>query len=150
MTEKLLQILKKELVSLEKSAKLLRDSYEKCLKLGIKNSYSDYELEQFEVVTARFSRLSDFLIQKIFRLIDTIELVDEGTMIDRLNRAEKRELISSAKQFIELRYVRNTIVHEYEPDEYTRISKNVLKFTPYLLESVKKTQEFCKKLRECI
>jgi len=145
MTEKLLQILKKELISLDKSAKLLRESYEKCLKIGVKNAYNDFELEQFEVVTARFSRLSDFLIQKIFRLLDTVELVDEGTILDRLNRAEKRDLVSSAKQFAELRHVRNTIAHEYEPDEYTRIFKDVLDFTPYLLDAVAKTKKYCEK-----
>lgn len=145
MTEKLIQILKKELVSLEKSAKLLRESHEKCLTIGLKNSYSAHELELFEVVTARFSRLSDFLVQKIFRLIDTIELVDEGTILDRLHRAEKRNLVSSSKQFAELRHVRNTIAHEYEPDEYTRIFKDVLRFTPELLASVTATQEYCTK-----
>jgi hypothetical protein len=145
MTEKLLQILKKELISLEKSAQLLRESQEKCQKIGLKKLYNNVELEQFEVVTARFSRLSDFLIQKIFRLIDALELVDEGTILDRLNRAEKRDLVSSAKQFTELRHVRNTIAHEYEPDEYTRIFKDVLELTPYLLDSVAKAQNYCKK-----
>src|SRR5581483_6288772 len=100
--------------------------------IGIKKEYTEQELEAFEALTARFSRLSDLMIQKIFRLIDTLELVNEGTIPDRLNRAEKRELISSAKLFTELRMLRNTIAHEYEPDEFTRIFKNVLQLTPSL------------------
>lgn len=145
MTEELLEILKKELVSVKKSAKLLQDSYDRCHRVGIKSHYTYQELESLEALTARFSRLSDFLIQKIFRLIDTLELVDEGTLIDRINRAEKRDLITTAKQFTELRLLRNTIVHEYEPDEYTRIFKDVLQLTPILLDSAERVQHYCQK-----
>ena len=133
MTEELIQMLEKELTSLKKSEKLLHVSYDKCVALKIKPHYTENELEAFEVLTARFARLSDFLIQKIFRLIDTIELANEGTILDRINRAEKKELIQSAKQFTEVRLLRNCIVHEYEPDEYTRIFKDVLNLTPILL-----------------
>ena len=141
----LLEILKKELASLSKSTILFQKSYEKCFEIGIKSNYSELELEAFEAITARFFRLSDLLIQKIFRLIDTLELVNEGTLVDRINRAEKREIVSSAKKFTELRLLRNTIVHEYEPDEYTEIFRDVLKYTPILLESVERSQQYCQK-----
>lgn len=147
--DEFLAILKKELASLKKSTLLIQNSYEKCLKIGIKanSNYSYTELDAFEALTARFSRLSDLLIQKIFRLIDTLELVNEGTMVDRINRAEKREIVSSAKKFIELRLLRNTIVHEYEPDEYTRIFQDVLNFTPTLLNAVEKAEKYCQKFK---
>jgi hypothetical protein len=145
VTEELLELLKKELLSLEKSASQLRASYEKCQKIGVRSEYSFQELEALEALTARFSRLSDLLIQKIFRLIDSIELVDEGSVLDRINRAEKRDLVATAKQFVELRRLRNTIVHEYEPDEYTRIFKDVLDFSPLLLDSVQRVQRYCQK-----
>ena len=38
------------------------------------------ELEHFESLTGRFARLSDLLIQKIFRLIDQLDLEDLGTV----------------------------------------------------------------------
>jgi hypothetical protein len=145
MTEELIQILKKELVSLTKSTKLLQSSYERCGSFGNKLVYSPIELEAFEALTARYSRLSDLLIQKVFRIIDTLELVNEGTLVDRINRAEKRNIITSAKEFTSLRLLRNTIVHEYEPEEYNRIFKDVLKVTPILLESVEKTNIYCLK-----
>ncbi|MFI5344373.1 MAG: hypothetical protein ACHQUC_09155 [Chlamydiales bacterium] len=50
------------------------------------------------------------------------------------------------KEFTNLRLLRNTIVHEYEPDEYTRIFKDVLKMAPILLDSVDKTKQYCQKL----
>lgn len=145
MTKELLEILKKELLSLSKSMDLFFGSYERCCKIGDKPNYSSGELETFEALTARYSRLSDLLIQKIFRLIDSLELVDQGTMVDRINRAEKRGIVKSAKEFTELRYLRNTIVHEYEPDEYAQIFKDVMKFTPILLDSVEATKLYCQK-----
>ena len=117
MTKDFLEILKKELLSLAKSTQLLTGSYEKCRNIGEKSDYSASELEAFEALTARFSRLSDLLLQKIFRLIDALELVDEGTILDRINRAEKRGIVISAQQYKKLRLLRNTIVHEYESDE---------------------------------
>jgi len=148
MTKEFLELLKKELASLNKSICLVQGSYEKCHKIGSKVDFSSTELEAFEALTARYARLSDLLIQKIFRLIDALELVDEGTMVDRINRAEKRGIVRSAKEFIELRLLRNTIVREYEPDEYTRIFKEVLKVTPILLESVNKAMQYCRKFQE--
>lgn len=143
MTKELLELLRKELEGMEKSARLLQISYEKCMQISVKQNYGDLELEAFEALTARFSRLNDLLIQKIFRLIDTLELINEGTILDRLNRAEKRGLIHTAKQFTELRLLRNLIAHEYEPDEYTRIFKDVLRLAPPLLDTVKIVQHYC-------
>lgn len=145
MTEELLALLRKELEALDKSIHLIESSYKRCLKIGNRTIYSDIELEAFEALTARYARLSDLLIQKIFRLIDTLELVNEGTMLDRINRAEKRGIIQSAKEFTRLRLLRNTIVHEYEPDEYVRIFKDVLQVTPILLKSVEQSKLYCKK-----
>ncbi len=147
MTKELLEILKKEILSLDKSVLLVQHSYEKCCKIGIKIMYSLSELDAFQVLTARFSRLSDLLIQKVFRLIDTLELCNEGTLVDRINRAEKREIVASARELTELRLLRNLIVDEYEPDEYTKIFKNVLKFTPVLLGTVEKTSHYCQKFK---
>lgn len=145
MTEEFIEILKKELVSLGKLTKLTEASYEKCRLIGNKPVYSASELEAYEALTARYCRLSDLLIQKVFRVIDTLELVNEGTLVDRINRAEKRNMIASAKEFTSLRLLRNTIVHEYEPDEYTKIFKDVLRVTPILIDAVEKTRQYCQK-----
>ena len=49
-----------------------------------------------ENLTSRFSRTIDLIVNKVFRSIDYVELEDSGTLIDVVNRAEKRELIHSA------------------------------------------------------
>jgi hypothetical protein len=71
------------------------------------------EKETLEALTSRFARLADILFQRVFRTLDQIELIDEGTNIDRLNRMEKRGLISSAESWRQIRQLRNSIAHEY-------------------------------------
>ena len=56
------------------------------------------ERESCEALTSRFARLNDFLLQRVFRTLDQIELADDGTALDRLQRPEKRGLISSAER----------------------------------------------------
>ncbi len=145
MNNTLLDLLKEELRLLNEAASILDYSYKKCKKVGIKEEYYLEELDQFEAFTSRFARLSDLIIQKVFRLIDKIELEDEGSVRDRINRAEKKELIEKSDTFVQIRIVRNDIAHEYRIDTVKEIFKKVLELTPYLLRSVKRTEEYCNK-----
>ena len=71
-----------------------------------------------------------------------------GSVIDRINRAEKRELISSAAIFKEIRRLRNDITHEYTPTELEEMFKNVLRLTPSLMVSVEKVKAYQRKMLE--
>ena len=99
MKKPLLDLLKRELKLLGDAEKILKYSFENCKKIGIKGKYILPELDQFEAFTGRFARLSDIVIQKIFRLIDRIDLEEEGTVRDRINRSEKKGLIKNADIF---------------------------------------------------
>ena len=68
-------------------------------------------------------------------LIDTLELTNEGSIIDRINRAEKRGLIKSAESSLAMRDLRNDISHDYLPDELMKIYAEVIKFSPELIDS---------------
>jgi len=136
------ELLIRELNLLEDSNDVLKYSYDKCSQIGIKDTYTVEELDRFEALTSRFARTSDILIQKIFRLIDIIELERPGSVIDRINRAEKRGLISSGETFKEIRRLRNDIAHEYIPSVIKEIYQKVLKLTPHLLDTVEKIQEY--------
>lgn len=146
-TKNTLLLLKEELELMEKAADILDYSYQRCEKIGVKGGYDYDELERFEALTSRFARLSDILIQKVFRLIDKIDLESEGTVRDRINRAEKKELIETADDFVKIRIVRNQIAHEYIPEEIYEIFKKVLKYTPNLLDSVNRVKNYTKKQR---
>jgi uncharacterized protein YutE (UPF0331/DUF86 family) len=145
LSDKLLDLLKEELTSVEEAASILEYSYSNCQKIGIKDDYDLPELDNFEAFTSRFARLSDILIQKLFRLVDKIELEEKGSVRDIINNAEKHGLIDNADTFVHIRIVRNDITHEYDLDSVKEIFKKVMDLTPHLLESVKMTKLFCKK-----
>ena len=130
------EALKAELNNLEKARDVLSYSYEKCSKTGIRTDLSNDELEAFEALSARFARLSDIVIQKVIRYLDALDLEDTGTVRDRINRAEKKELINSAEDFVQIRMLRNEIAHEHKPDTIYDIFERVLASTPILLEAV--------------
>ncbi|HCY37965.1 MAG: hypothetical protein DKM50_04890 [Candidatus Margulisiibacteriota bacterium] len=142
----LLALLNEELSILDNSVNVLNYSYNKCLTIGIKEKYQPAELESFESLTGRFSRLSDIIIQKIFRLLDSLELESSGTIIDRLNRAEKRGLIASAETYKQIRFLRNSIAHEYVQEVIEDIFAEVLKYVPDLLYTVERIKTYAKKL----
>ena len=106
---------------------------------------SDEEMESLEALTSRFSRLSDIIIQKVFRTIDILDLEDEGTVRDRINRAEKKGIIKSADDFIDIRILRNEIAHEYKAETIYAIFSKVSKLSPVLLESVNTIMTYSKK-----
>lgn len=145
MNEKLLLLLREELARIIEAAKILSYSYEICSEIGIQDKYSYQQLDHYEALTSRFARLSDLLIQKIFRIIDQIDLDDEGTVRDRINRAEKKQLIASAEKFFTIRGLRNSIAHEYQPEVLTEIFKHVLELTPELLNSIQRVEQHCQK-----
>ena len=133
---KILDSLKQELTELEKARDVLAYSYDKCSTSGVRADLFHEELESFEALTSRFARLSDILIQKIFRYFDSLDLDDHGTVRDRINRAEKKEIIESADEFIQIRMLRNEIAHEYKSDTIYNIFEKVLELTPALLAAV--------------
>ena len=145
MTEQMQLLLLKELKVLDDARDILVYSFNKCSAIGIKENYEPDELESFEAYTGRFARLSDILIQKIFQLVDELDLDSQGTIRDRINRAEKKELIASSDIFVEIRIVRNDIAHEYLPEAIRDIFGKVLSLTPHLLDGVERTKKYCSK-----
>ena len=74
-----------------------------------------------------------------------LDLDTHGTIRDRINRAEKKELIENGDIFVEIRMVRNDIAHEYLPEAIRDIFGKVLLLTPHLLDGVERTITYCGK-----
>jgi len=125
------------------ASSILHYSYKKCCKAGIKKEYSQKELDAFENLASRFSRLSDIILQKILRSIHSIDLDDVNTLRDSINLAEKKRLIKDAVEMIEMRELRNSVVHEYIPEVIKNIFIKSLKLTPSLLKNVELINQYC-------
>jgi uncharacterized protein YutE (UPF0331/DUF86 family) len=74
---------------------------------------TEKQLESTEAFTGRFARSVDLLVNKVLRSLDRVELNSEGTLLDMINRAEKRGLVDHAEELREMKDVRNMIAHDY-------------------------------------
>ncbi len=110
---------------------------------------SQIELALFDQLIYRFSKLQDSMGSRLFKqILEALEEdVDGLPFIDILNKMEKLNLIISAKDWIALRQIRNTISHEYPfykevqieelnllPDEVKKLASVWLKLRDYILK----------------
>ncbi|MCM8624902.1 hypothetical protein [Accumulibacter sp.] len=131
------ELLREELSGLQLAAAHLRHSTERCRELIGQEALSPEQLERFESFTSRFARLADLLIQRVFRLIDELELTGGSSVLDRIYRAEKRGWADAA-ELITIRELRNLIAHEYAAEKMLEIHTAVAALSPILLAVVPK------------
>ena len=74
---------------------------------------TEKQLESAEAFTGRFARSVDLLVNKVLRSLDRVELKPEGTLLDVVNRAEKRGFVNRSEELREMKDVRNMIAHDY-------------------------------------
>ena len=139
------QALSETLRQLDDGARWLRRSLVRCRKAAAKRELTAADLDAFEALTSRYARVSDIILQKLFRGLDSIELEDSGTLLDALNRAEKRGLIDSAGDFREIRELRNEIAHEYAHENLRPLFDSALEHTPALLEIIRRSRAYCRR-----
>ncbi len=72
--------------------------------------------ERADAFVSRFGRLQDTLGDKLLPLLLTALGENTSAMIDNLDRAERLGLIPSSEQWMEMRRLRNQMVHEYVED----------------------------------
>lgn len=148
MEPEVLEILAENLENLKKSLHWLRRSYEKCRRIGIKDFYEEAEFDDYENLTSRYARTSNLILRKVFRSIDSMELEDFGSLIDTVNRAEKRGLVDSGTRVRELKDLRNDIVREYEIEDLKVLFRQTLEAVPELFEVGERIDQYCSKFFE--
>ena len=116
MTDDIHAVLQENLEGMRKSLAWLKRSHEKCSRIGTKQRYTEDEFDDFENVVSRYARTLAAILNKVFRSIDAVEL-DGGTLLDVVNRAEKRGIVDSAERVRDLKDLRNDIVDESETDD---------------------------------
>lgn len=72
--------------------------------------------ERTDAFVARFGRLQDTLADKLLPALLDWLLEPVGTAIDNLNRAERLGWIESVETWVEVRRLRNRMIHEYVRD----------------------------------
>lgn len=87
------------------------------------------EIQAIDQYLFRFSKLQDTMGDKIFKLIfNQYNQSDKALpFVDMLNQLEKLGFLYSAKEWINLRKIRNEISHQYddEPDEMSKALNNI-------------------------
>jgi hypothetical protein len=133
------------ILQLRQARKHLQISYQRCQKIGPQGPHSEDDLIEFEALTGRFSRVVDLLIHKLFRAIDTVELVDTGTLIDVMNRAEKRRFVEFSLELRALKDLRNEMAHEYLTEKLIRLQEEVYESIPKLFAIIENSMVYSQK-----
>jgi uncharacterized protein YutE (UPF0331/DUF86 family) len=138
-----LDILRENINTLNLSAGWVQRSYEQTKEINQDHDFTPEQFDQLEVLASRYARTTDMLVNKVLRSIDTVESEDIGTIIDIMNRAEKRGIVQSAELLHIIKDLRNNIVHEYQITDITKFFADVVKYTPVLLQIIKNVNSYC-------
>ncbi len=122
-------MLKKHLDFVKKSLKILKslkNKYENLYGLPLDIRYfselSDSELIDFDSIAYRFSKIQSILAEKVFREI--LEKIGINTLnknfLEILALCERNGIIDSTTNWKNLRYIRNSLSHDY-PDELEEV-----------------------------
>jgi hypothetical protein len=151
VVEQLRQMLREQLNLLRAAAVVLEESHGRVTSFAerLGGELTVGERESCEALTSRFARLNDLLVQRVFRTLDQIELMDEGSPLDRLQRAEARNIIASAERWRELRMLRNAIAHDYLIESADRVLLEALAAAPELLETAKRIAQYVEHKHSC-
>ena len=129
-------------ILLEKQLFWLNHSYDEVQRIGLKSEYEVSEFDSYENLCSRFSRMIDFLVRKIFRSIDAVEFENQGTLIDTVNHAHKRELFKDIETIRQIKDLRNEISHEYIDDALQDLFEDIIKLTPFLITMAETTLQY--------
>jgi uncharacterized protein YutE (UPF0331/DUF86 family) len=135
---------------LNKNFSYLLKSYKKAQNVDFsKGELTEDEIEVLEVLSNRFSRTVDMLINKVLRSLDLLELEDTNRKLDIVIRAEKRGFVDSYDLLIELKDLRNELAHEYIQEKLLEKFKEVLEKTPIVADIIAKVNEYSTKMGYC-
>lgn len=117
-----------------KSLNRLEYSYARVLKFPTNpENLTEEHYEAWDGFSTRFSRTADIFLSKYIKAAITEDDPGfDGKFHDYLNRAQKIGLIDNIDDWLDIRSLRNVIVHEYTDDDLEKIFQKMLKYTPLL------------------
>jgi uncharacterized protein YutE (UPF0331/DUF86 family) len=147
MMSRKLTLLESNIEKAKKAAAWLEKSRLKCEGIDLSKPPNEAQFDVLENLTSRFARYSDILFQKVFRLIDQLELESQETMLDTLHKAAKRGFLDDSTLAL-IREARNAVAHEYSEEDLNKIFLEVRRLTPVLLGIQSRVESYCKKFKE--
>ncbi|HEY0924884.1 hypothetical protein [Rheinheimera pacifica] len=127
---------------LNDACRWLQRSYDKCQSFDLSQALSDDQYDDLENLSSRFARVTDILLNKVYRALDTAELMQPGSLIDTVNRAVKRGVLESPDIARTVKDIRNEIVHEYTVEDLKQLQEEVIAYTKVLLQLVVKVNDY--------
>ena len=96
----------------------------------------DTRSEMLDAFVSRFGRLHDTLGDKLLSALLRFSLEKTGTQLDNLLRAEKLGWIASVQAWVEVRELRNRLIHEYveSPEDLLAALKAALQGVQILID----------------
>ena len=107
----------------QKTFQLLKASVQKTSEFDINRAYTADELEPYDALSDRFIRVVELAL-KFFRSYEYYHQAEQSqTLRDGLHQMEKFELISNIDIWLDMRDIRNRIVHDYTPEKIAEMYK---------------------------
>lgn len=108
--------------------------------------------EMLDAFVSRFSRLQDTLGDKLLPALLRVSLEKTGSQLDNLLRAEQMDWIISAESWIEIRMLRNKLVHEYmdSPSSLLQALIKALKSSDELIQAQKNLAQYARQLQQAL
>jgi hypothetical protein len=129
-------LLRAELNDLRRMSKHLSESLISCADLPDVPVADDLWSERVEAFMSRFARTADLFVNKSLRTLVAFELEDPGTLLDILQKAEKRGIITLVANFRKIKQLRNMIVHDYAGEDLAESFTLCRQWTPELLQGI--------------
>ncbi len=110
-------LLSESKIKIDKAFALVEASLSKIEKYKLDGAYSYEELEPYDALTGRFIRCVE-MFAKYFKTYDLYKsIVQASTYRDLINVMEKSGLVANTPVWMDMRDVRNRIVHDYLPEQ---------------------------------
>lgn len=108
------------------------------LKKEVLESLPEDDMVWIELLISRFGKLQDIIGSKIIDLFleSQEEIINNLSMLDKIHKIEKLQIIKDAELWKEMRRVRNHVAHEYpdQPELMAKYLNRIFVLTPLLLE----------------
>lgn len=92
----------------------------------VEKYYTPKDREPYDALSSRFSRAVEVCL-KFFRSYEKLMYGENSeTIRDLLHQMEKLDFIDSVEQWLEMRDIRNRIVHDYLPDDIKEIYDSIM------------------------